>query len=72
MSLSPKPVIGGEDRGAMICACFAVGATTIRRAIASGNATNAEEIGALLKAGTNYGSCVPEIKQIIEEMRGNR
>ena len=37
-------------------------AERIRAAIASGAATSVEDIGALLKAGTNCGSCIPELK----------
>jgi bacterioferritin-associated ferredoxin len=38
----------------------------ITAAIAAG-ATNAAAIGAKLKAGTNCGSCIPELKRLIAE-----
>jgi assimilatory nitrate reductase catalytic subunit len=48
----------------VVCACFGVGRASICDAIAGG-ATTAAEIGAKLKAGTNCGSCIPELKQLI-------
>ncbi|MGX5736086.1 nitrate reductase [Bosea thiooxidans] len=54
---------GGSDPGPTVCACFGVGLNAIRAAFEGGAAT-AEEIGAQLKAGTNCGSCLPEIRRI--------
>lgn len=54
---------GGTDPGPTVCACFGVGLNAIRAAFESGAATP-EEIGAQLKAGTNCGSCLPEIRRI--------
>ncbi|MBM0207624.1 (2Fe-2S)-binding protein [Micromonospora sp. STR1s_5] len=51
--------------GPTICACFSVGLDAIRSAIASGGASSPEEIGAALRAGTNCGSCVPELRRIL-------
>jgi assimilatory nitrate reductase catalytic subunit len=56
-----------NDVGETICACFGVGLNTIRKAIASRRLTTAAEIGALLHAGTNCGSCIPELKAILNE-----
>ena len=63
--LAGKPGAGLPDTGQMICACFGVGENTIKDAISSGSAKTVEEIGTLLKAGTNCGSCIPELKKII-------
>lgn len=46
----------------VVCSCFQVSAARIQAVIASGEATSVEAIGALLKAGTNCGSCIPELK----------
>ena len=54
----------GEDIGRIVCACFSVGEKTIEKAV-KGGCCSAEAVGAELKAGTNCGSCVPEIKEII-------
>ncbi len=54
--------ITAPSAGPMVCACFQVSADRIRAAITFGEATSVEAIGALLKAGTNCGSCIPELK----------
>jgi assimilatory nitrate reductase catalytic subunit len=66
MLLSGKSVDGLASAGPIICACFGVGRTTICDAIAAG-ARSAAEIGARLKAGTNCGSCIPEMKRLIAQ-----
>jgi assimilatory nitrate reductase catalytic subunit len=52
----------------LICACFGVGLAAIREAIVSGRAVNVADIGRTLRAGTNCGSCVPELRAIIESV----
>jgi len=54
-----------EDKGPLVCSCFGVSLGTIVEAIASGKAASVEEIGTLLQAGTNCGSCRPELKSIL-------
>jgi assimilatory nitrate reductase catalytic subunit len=66
--LSGKSTDGLADPGPVICACFGVGLNVIRTAIAGG-ATSVEDIGAALRAGTNCGSCLPELKRIVAETR---
>jgi assimilatory nitrate reductase catalytic subunit len=62
--LSGKSMDGLASTGPIVCACFGVGRTKICDAIAGG-ARSAAEIGAQLKAGTNCGSCIPELKRLI-------
>jgi assimilatory nitrate reductase catalytic subunit len=57
---------GVVSTGPVVCACFGVGRASICDAIADG-ANTAAEIGAKLKAGTNCGSCIPELKRLIAE-----
>ena len=64
--LSGKSTDGLESCGPIVCACFGVGRTTICDAIAAGAGT-AAEIGVQLKAGTNCGSCLPEMKRLIAQ-----
>ena len=66
MLLSGKSADGLASAGPIVCACFGVGRTTICDAIAAG-AHSAAEIGAKLKAGTNCGSCIPELKRLIAQ-----
>ena len=54
----------GASAGAIVCACFGVGALTIVEAIRGGAHTPAA-IGAVLRAGTNCGSCAPELRTMI-------
>ncbi|CUH85548.1 nitrate reductase [Thalassovita mediterranea] len=53
------------DPGATICACFNVGVNTIIEAINLQNLISVEQIGAALNAGTNCGSCRPELAAIL-------
>jgi assimilatory nitrate reductase catalytic subunit len=63
--LSGRSPDGLADSGPTICACFAVGLAAIKAAISAG-ACDVEAIGRALKAGTNCGSCRPEIKKLVE------
>ena len=67
MLLSGRAADGLAETGPVICACFGVGLNVIRDAIASNSATNVEAIGKALRAGTNCGSCLPELKRIVHE-----
>jgi assimilatory nitrate reductase catalytic subunit len=53
----------------VVCACFGVGVETVRKAVTRGAARTVAEIGETLRAGTNCGSCVPELKRIIVDAR---
>ncbi len=66
-----EPLSRGDDAGATVCSCFGVGRKTIEAAIKGGCATPAE-LGAKLKCGTNCGSCVPELKGLIAELRARQ
>jgi assimilatory nitrate reductase catalytic subunit len=65
MLLSGRSGDGMAEVGPVICACFGVGLTAIRETIAAG-ADNVADIGRALRAGTNCGSCVPELRAIVE------
>jgi assimilatory nitrate reductase catalytic subunit len=66
MLLSGRTADGIGSAGPTICACFGVGREAICGAIEAGAGTPAE-IGTLLKAGTNCGSCIPELKRLIAQ-----
>jgi assimilatory nitrate reductase catalytic subunit len=66
MLLSGKPPQGLASTGPVVCACFGVGRNAIREAIAAG-ARSATELGIRLKAGTNCGSCIPELKRLVAQ-----
>jgi assimilatory nitrate reductase catalytic subunit len=63
--LSGMGLDGIAHAGPTICACFGVGLAVIRDAIITGGAVTPAAIGEALRAGTNCGSCVPELKRII-------
>ncbi len=67
--LSGKNANGLPDTGPVVCACFGVGLHAIRDAIETKNTHTVEQIGVLLRAGTNCGSCKPELKRILQDVR---
>ena len=62
-----QPAEKGVDTGRTICSCFGVGSNTICNAIREQKLDSVEQITACLKAGSNCGSCVPEIKKLLTE-----
>jgi assimilatory nitrate reductase catalytic subunit len=62
--LSGKPANPAAAAGATVCACFNVGRNSIEAAIHAGCRDTAS-LGARLKAGTNCGSCVPELQRML-------
>jgi assimilatory nitrate reductase catalytic subunit len=66
MLLSGRSGDGLAGSGPIVCACFGVGRNPIDDAI-SGGACSVAAIGATLKAGTNCGSCIPELKRMLAQ-----
>jgi assimilatory nitrate reductase catalytic subunit len=64
--LAGKPASAEDDQGRIVCSCFGVGINTLKRAIQKQNLSTTEQIGAALKAGTNCGSCIPELKSLLQ------
>ena len=62
--LAGRPA-GGADAGPLVCSCFGVCRNTILAAIKANKLKNPKQIGQQLKAGTNCGSCVPELKGLL-------
>lgn len=60
-----QPGKGQKDCGAIVCSCFGVGENTLKEAISTGHVKNVDDIGSKLNAGTNCGSCVPELKKLL-------
>jgi len=60
-----RPSQGVPDCGRIVCACFGVGEHSLTKAMAEG-ATSVEALGIQLKAGTNCGSCIPELKRLLQ------
>jgi len=55
--------------GPKICACFGVTRDAIRHAVATHHLGTVQDIGRLLRAGTNCGSCIPELEEILRDVR---
>ena len=55
--------------GPKVCACFGVTRDAVRHAVATHRLSSVKQIGVLLQAGTNCGSCVPELEEILRDVR---
>jgi assimilatory nitrate reductase catalytic subunit len=58
---------GGVETGPILCSCFSIGRSTLLRAIRGDKLVSVEAIGKALRAGTNCGSCVPELKGLLAQ-----
>jgi assimilatory nitrate reductase catalytic subunit len=56
------------EAGSTICTCFNVSLSAISKAITHGDAMSVAALGRALRVGTNCGSCVPELRGIIERV----
>ena len=63
--LNAGPATAASDPGPMVCSCFGVGRNTICKAIAADGLKTAQDVGRKLRAGTNCGSCLPEIRSLL-------
>ncbi len=69
MVLSGRSGNDVPDAGPILCSCFSVGVNTILTAIETDGLTSVEQIGDALQAGTNCGSCRPEIATLLERFK---
>lgn len=63
--LSGRPPGDRPDPGPTLCSCFSVGVNTIVTAIETQGLATVDAIGEALQAGTNCGSCRPEIAALL-------
>lgn len=59
----------GPDPGPTVCSCFGVGRNTICAAIRERGLSTSQEVTACVRAGGNCGSCIPEIRSLLQETR---
>jgi assimilatory nitrate reductase catalytic subunit len=67
-----RQMVGGPgiaESGPVVCACFSVGLAAIREALTSRKAASVEEIGLSLRAGSKCGTCLPELRRIVNHER---
>jgi assimilatory nitrate reductase catalytic subunit len=69
ISLAQISAMSMVETEPVVCACFGIGESCIRDAMASGQANTVTEIGQATRAGTNCGSCLPELKRMIAQER---
>lgn len=64
--LAGGPVESGGDTGPPVCSCFGVSRAVIETAIQDQGLTTPAAIGDALGAGTNCGSCLPDLRRLID------
>jgi len=64
--LAGRPGSNRPDPGQTLCACFDVGINQVLQAIKDGHVHSVEEIGQKIQAGSNCGSCRPELKRLLD------
>jgi len=69
--LAGRPASAEADQGPIVCSCFGVGRKQICDVIRDHGLTTTLQVGQHLRAGTNCGSCVPEIKTLLAETASN-
>ncbi len=71
--VAPQQILSGrssadsDDCGPIVCSCFEVGLNTIIRAIHDGRLTDVDSVGDAIQAGTNCGSCRPELADLVTQ-----
>ncbi len=66
IALAGRSAADMPDAGATVCACFSVGRNTLLAAVANG-ARSVAALGEATCAGTNCGSCKPELTALLAE-----
>ncbi len=57
-----------EYEGTLVCKCFGITDTFLRRVIETNNLTTVEQVTNFTKAGGACGGCLPKIKELIDEV----
>jgi NifU-like protein len=57
-----------EEEGEVVCKCFGVTDTKIKRVALANNLRSVEEVTNYTKAGGGCGACIPKIEDILEEL----
>jgi assimilatory nitrate reductase catalytic subunit len=63
---------GFKARGRIVCTCFNVAESEIMAALPAGPTCSLDDLQRKLKCGTNCGSCVPELKKMVELRQATR
>jgi assimilatory nitrate reductase catalytic subunit len=65
--LAGFPADPSLQTGKTICACYQVGEQTIINTLQKGEANSVECLGEKLKCGSNCGSCIPELRTLVND-----
>ena len=63
--LAGQPADPSAETGPPLCSCFGIGRKAVCDAIQRFKLVTPQQVGQKLRAGTNCGSCVPEIKALL-------
>ena len=66
--LHGRPAGRSCDNGPIVCACYNVGRKTITNAVMTQGLESVAAVGAAVQAGTNCGSCRPEIQALLNSI----
>lgn len=61
-----------EYEGTLVCKCFGITDTFIKKVIETNKLTTAEQVTHFTKAGGACGGCIPKIKELIAEVLGQQ
>ena len=67
--LRGRPAADVPNPGPVLCSCLGVGVNTIVEAVETQGLMSVDAIGEALGAGTNCGSCRPEIASLLQNLR---
>jgi assimilatory nitrate reductase catalytic subunit len=67
--LAGRPLEAGVDSSEIVCSCFSVRRDSIHAGIRQQGLTTALQIGQYLRAGTNCGTCLPELNAMLKSKR---
>jgi NifU-like protein len=65
----PLAAHNDDDEGALVCSCFGISESKIRRVILENHLTSAEDVTNYVKAGGGCGSCLANIDDIIKAVQ---
>ena len=67
--LSGRASVATPSQGRIVCSCFQVGVDRIAEAVRRERIADVAVLGARLQCGTSCGSCLPELREIIDHER---
>lgn len=66
--LTGQPNQGESDKDNIVCSCFGIGRNPLIKGIREQGLNTPAQIGKALQAGSNCGSCIPELKALIDKI----